>query len=173
MRKVTYAFLSMLIISLLACGGGSQKESMSDSEGTQTEALPSSEVVSDSIALIIEANDNMQFSKDELKVTEGQIVSLTLKHVGQMPKEAMGHNWVLLNSGADVATFGTAAVAARDTDYIPADKNDQVITHTKVIGGGEQVTIVFETPKAGYYKFLCSFPGHWGVMQGTFTVLPK
>lgn len=173
MKKITYTFLSVLITLLFACGGGSQKESAASSESADAEVPVASEEVSDSIALSIEANDNMQYNKDELKVTEGQVVSLTLKHVGQMPKTAMGHNWVLLASGTDVAAFGTAAVAARDTDYIPADKKDQVIVHTPVIGGGEEATVTFDAPKAGVYKFICSFPGHWGVMQGTFTVLPK
>lgn len=175
MEKVKYAFLPVLMVALLACGGGSQKESTGEetTEAAETGMPEGSEAVSDSIALTIEANDNMQYNKEELKVTEGQVVTLTLKHVGQMPKEAMGHNWVLLASGTDVAAFGTAAVAARDTEYIPADKKDQVIAHTPVVGGGEQAAITFDAPKAGYYKFLCSFPGHWGVMQGTFVVTPR
>ena len=90
-----------------------------------------------------------------------------------MPKESMGHNWVLLTTGTDLAVFGTSAVSAPDNNYIPKDMEDKVIANTKVIGGGEEVSITFEAPKAGYYKYLCSFPGHWGVMQGSFVVSPK
>lgn len=157
---------------MVACGGGGNTQS---SEAPKEEAKPAAEVVavSDSIVLEIEANDQMQFNKEELKVTEGQIVTLTLKHTGKMPKEAMGHNWVLLAKGTEVATFGTAAVSAPNDGYVPQDKLDQVIAYTKVVGGGEEVSITFEAPSAGYYKFLCSFPGHWGVMQGDFVVAPK
>ena len=162
-----------IIVFLSSCGGGSS--STESAEAPKEEAQPAAEVVavSDSISLEIEANDQMQFNKEELKVTAGQVVTLTLKHTGKMPKEAMGHNWVLLASGADVATFGTSAVSAASSGYVPQDKLDQVIAYTKVIGGGEEVSITFEAPKAGYYKFLCSFPGHWGVMQGDFVVSPK
>ena len=162
-----------VVAFMSACGGGGN--STQSTEAPKEEAKPAEEVVavSDSISLEIEANDQMQFNKEELKVTEGQVVTLTLKHVGKMPKEAMGHNWVLLASGADVATFGTSAVAAAASGYVPQDKLDQGIAYTKVIGGGEEVSITFEAPKAGYYKFLCSFPGHWGVMQGDFVVAPK
>ncbi|MBR10355.1 MAG: azurin [Rickettsiales bacterium] len=161
----TIAFLS-------ACGGGGSSTESTEAPKEEAKAAETV-VVSDSISLEIEANDQMQFNKEELKVTEGQVVTLTLKHTGKMPKEAMGHNWVLLASGTEVSTFGTAAVSAPDNGYIPQDMADKVIASTKVIGGGEEVTITFEAPKAGYYKFLCSFPGHWGVMQGDFVVSPK
>ncbi len=172
MNKLNSLIFSSTVVFLAACGGGGSSQSTeTPAQGAQT----AEEVVevSDSIALEIAASDQMQFNKEELKVTEGQVVSLTLKHTGKMPKEAMGHNWVLLASGTEVSVFGTAAVAAPDNNYIPKDKEDQVIAHTKVIGGGEETTITFEAPKAGYYKFMCSFPGHWGVMQGDFIVAPR
>lgn len=176
MKHTKLYLLALMAVWLLqACGGGSQQQN----ESTQSEPAEKSEPaveeenVADSIALEIEGDDNMQFNKSELKVTEGQIVILTLKHTGTMDKDAMGHNWVLLANSTEPADFGTAATSARDTDYIPQDRLDDVIAHTQVIGGGEQTSITFLAPKPGYYKFICSFPGHWGVMQGTFVVQPR
>src|SRR5690606_26967791 len=95
---------------------------------------------------------------------------LTLKHVGEMPVESMGHNWVLLKKGVDRADFAMAAMNAKDNGYIPADRKGDVIASTKMIGGGEEVTIEFTAPRKGTYEFLCSFPGHHGMMNGKFIV---
>ena len=124
---------------------------------------------SEKVEIVIEANDQMKFNLSEIKVKEGDTVVLTLKHVGQLPATAMGHNWVLLESGVDVKTFAMAAMQARDTDYVPADSED-VIAHTKVIGGGEETTIEFTAPAAGTYDFICTFPGHYALMKGKFIV---
>lgn len=173
--KTSYLSMAILFAAslLYSCGGGSDKKAES-TEGEASEVAEAVEAtVPDSVALEISANDNMQFSTDELKVYEGQVVTLTLKHTGKMAKEAMGHNWVLLAKGADIANFGAAAVSAPDSDYIPQNMLESVLAYTSVIGGGEEVSITFSAPKAGYYKYICSFPGHWGVMQGSFTVQPR
>ncbi|HRN94472.1 MAG TPA: plastocyanin/azurin family copper-binding protein, partial [Chitinophagales bacterium] len=86
------------------------------------------------------------------------------------PVAAMGHNFVLLAQGTDLAKFATAAVAAKDNDYIPADLASSVIAHTKTIGGGETTEVEFPAPAAGTYDFLCSFPGHSAMMKGKFIV---
>lgn len=121
------------------------------------------------VEVVIESNDQMRFNLNEIKVKEGQIVVLTLKHVGKLPKTAMGHNWVLLKPGVKMAEFAQKAVQARDTDYVP-EGSEEVIVHTKLIGGGEETTIEFEAPAKGEYTFICSFPGHYALMNGKFIV---
>jgi azurin len=163
-------FLSLAVIALLfsACGGG---------ETPATEAQPTDAVEAQTPAamevleVVIESNDQMKYNLDRIDVQAGQTVRLTLKHVGQMAKEAMGHNWVLLAKGTDIAEFGGASAAAADNDYIPADLESQVIAHTSTIGGGEEVTIEFTAPEKGIYDFICSFPGHYSMMRGKFVVL--
>jgi azurin len=164
---------------LFSCGGSSASQETSN-ETTTTETADKTtsetsteEAIADTARLTIEGNDLMQFNKDLLEVYEGQVVELTLKHVGEMSVEAMGHNWVLLTQGTDKSTFGNAAVSAKANGYIPQDMEENVIAYTKTIGGGESTTITFDAPSAGYYDFLCSFPGHYGVMQGSFTVKPR
>ncbi|TPV96866.1 MAG: Azurin [Myxococcales bacterium FL481] len=115
-------------------------------------------------------DDLMKFNANKISVKAGSKVKVELKHIGKMPKTAMGHNFVLLKSGSDVQAFGTKSATAAATDYIPPDLADQVIVSSKVVGGGESVTIEFDAPAAGTYKFLCSFPGHFGTMQGDFVV---
>lgn len=123
---------------------------------------------SDKVEVVIESNDQMKFDLSEIKVKAGDTVVLTLKHVGKLPKAAMGHNWVLLAQGTDIAAFSQKAVRARDTEYIP--EGDEVIINTSLIGGGEETTIEFVVPAAGEYDFICSFPGHFAIMKGKFIV---
>lgn len=121
----------------------------------------------------ITANDQMQFSTKAFEVKAGDKVTLTLKHVGQMQKIAMGHNVVILQKGTEVPAFAMKSTTAKDSDYIPqdAETKGKVIAHTKLLGGGESDTITFDAPKeAGTYPFLCTFPGHFALMQGTMTV---
>ncbi|MEO1022439.1 MAG: azurin [Bacteroidota bacterium] len=119
--------------------------------------------------IVVEANDRMQFNTKEIKVKAGETITLTLKHVGKMPKQAMGHNWVLLKEGVVVKDFAMEAMKLRDSDYLPADSED-VIAATKLLGGGEEDSITFEVPEKGTYTFVCTFPGHFGIMQGQFIV---
>lgn len=123
----------------------------------------------DTVSIILNSNDKMQFDKTDITVFEGQTVILRLNHTGSMPIEAMGHNFVLLTNDISVSDFGKQAVSAKANEYIPADKQ-HVIAHTRLIGGGETDTIIFEAPKKGTYDFVCSFSGHYSIMKGKFNV---
>lgn len=176
MRKQTInGFLILALVFLIAgCGSGSstQKEVAVESKQEET-ASEIEQSIPETVSLTIEGNDLMQFNTDKLEAVEGQTVTLTLKHTGQMSGDVMGHNWVLLATGTDVAAFGGAAVAAKENGYIPEDMVESVVAFTETIGGGQESTVTFTAPKAGYYTFICSFPGHYGVMQGTFVSTPR
>lgn len=121
----------------------------------------------------IESNDAMQFNTKAISVPAAcKQFTVKLKHVGKMPKSAMGHNWVLSRT-ADMQGIANDGIAAGiDKDYLkPADA--RVIAHTKVIGGGESDSVTFAVGKlkAGEdYTFFCSFPGHSGIMKGALTL---
>ncbi len=180
--------LSILGISLfIACGGNNSKEESGSEEKPMTskelmqqqakekenapkETASTENSESEVVELTIEGNDQMQFNLDEMKVKAGSTVKLTLKHVGEMTKQQMGHNWVLLKQGTDIMDFGQKAAGAADNDYIPQAEASKVIANTKTLGGGEETTITFEAPKKGTYDFICSFPGHVALMKGKFIV---
>lgn len=178
--KIVKLSLSMLLaLSLVACGGDEKKEEKKESKvsiGSQTEQRETqSEESSDAeegvVKLTLEGSDQMKFNKKKLKVKAGSEVELTLKHTGQMSKQAMGHNFVLLNQGVDMMAFGEKAAGAADNGYIPEDAGDDVIAHTEMIGGGESSTVTFTAPEEkGEYDFICSFPGHVALMKGKFIV---
>lgn len=116
------------------------------------------------------ANDAMQFNTAEIRIATGRTIKLNLKHVGKMPAEMMGHNFVLLAQGTDISAFSAAGVTAKDTDYIAKAMADKVIAKTKLIGGGESDAIEFKAPAPGTYDFICTFPGHSGIMKGKLIV---
>ena len=119
----------------------------------------------------ISGNDLMQYDKQELAVpatcTE---ITVTLHHSGKQPREAMGHNWVLVNAADYNAVANAGLNAGLASDYVaPGDK--RVIAHTRVVGGGETASVTFPATrlkKGGDYKYLCTFPGHNALMHGTF-----
>jgi azurin len=119
----------------------------------------------------ITANDAMKYSVTEIRAHPGEKLRVTLTNLGHMPKQAMGHNWVLLTPRDDAAVLAfSASVASRLPDYMPEDKS-AVLAHTKVLGGGESDSVEFAAPTtAGEYPFLCTFPGHAALMHGKLIV---
>ncbi len=162
-------FAIMVGVGLLtACGGKENPGQTKDEPATATEVPPQEEEAKE-VTLTIEANDDQEYNKEELRVKSGQIVTLVLKNVGKMPRETMGHNWVLLKKGTDVAAFAQAAMTEKENDYIPADASS-IIAHTEMIGGGQEAKITFEAPYPGKYPFMCSFPGHFAKMKGILVI---
>ena len=124
--------------------------------------------------LTIEGNDQMRYNKDRLAVKAGAMVRLTLKHVGTLPIQSMGHNLVIINPGIDPFEFSADVNengGSLDNSYVPEPLRDRVIAYTEMIGGGETAVVGFKAPQEpGKYPFLCSFPGHVGMMQGLLIV---
>ena len=158
MKKIFIATTFAASFFLIACNGGNKPQESSKENKT----APSPNV---SNVIELTANDQLKFDKIELHVKANEKVTLTLKNIGTMPKESMGHNFILLKDGTDLAAFAAAAVSA--PDHIPAD-NPAIIAHTKLLGPGESDTIEFTVP-AGSYTYICSFPGHYLTMTGVLT----
>ncbi|MFD2551752.1 azurin [Bizionia sediminis] len=170
MKKLLVVMFAALAFS---CGNDKKNEKASEPVKAATEKPAETKAPAadpNQAVVVIESNDQMKYNMSEIRVKAGQKVKLTLKHVGKMKKEVMGHNWVLLTQDADVAAVGQAGAMAADNDYIPADMTDKIIAYTKMIGGGQSDTIEFEAPAPGTYSFMCTFPGHYALMKGTFIV---
>ncbi|MBP3943076.1 azurin [Sphingobacteriaceae bacterium WQ 2009] len=169
MNKIFVAPLLALAISFSSCGGNNDAKSTADSSSAATETVvetvPGIENIELTNSLSLAGNDAMKFDKELFRVKAGEPVTLTLTNTGSMPKESMGHNVVILKSGTDLAAFGGEAVSAAADEYIPKTSSSSIVAHSKLLGPGESDKITFTLEK-GVYPFLCSFPGHYGVMQG-------
>lgn len=123
--------------------------------------------------VVIEGDDAMQFSINEIQVKRGEMVKVILKNVGKMPIETMGHNFVLLALRTDVNEFLLASSTEEKNEYIAPSFKSKVLVHTKLIGPGETAEVTFTAPRnSGQYDFVCSFPGHAVAgMKGKLIVL--
>ena len=168
MKNLRFSVLGIVALGLLSLTScKDDKKVTTDENIVVTEDVTPAKM--EEVQITLNSNDAMKYDMSEIKVMEGQTVVLTLNHTGKLPKEAMGHNFVLLNQGVVMADWATEAVKAKDNDYIPNGGKD-VIAHTKTIGGGESTTVTFTAPAKGTYDFLCSFPGHYAMMNGKFIV---
>ena len=152
--------LYFLILLFVGCNSPTKNNSSLNSKNENK--------ISKEISIKLSSSDNMLFDKNIIYVNSRQKITLTLVHTGKLDKKIMGHNFVLLKKDVDVIDFATKAMIARDSDYIP--EGNETIAYTKMIGGDESDTIVFDAPEKGSYNYICSFPGHYGIMKGILIV---
>ena len=109
------------------------------------------------------------FAQTELRAKAGERLSLTFSNPDVVP-----HNWALIAPGKlnDIGDATNKLIADPNglaRHYIPESKN--VIAYTDMVNPGGSFTIHFKAPdKPGLYPYLCTFPGHWLVMNGVLKV---
>ena len=122
-------------------------------------------------SLVISAGDAMQFSSTEIVATQScAIITVTLMHTGKLPASGMGHNWVLTRE-ADFRGVVSDGVDSGASNNFILKGDSRVLAFTRMIGGGESTAVSFSTENmktSEKYIFFCSYPGHWGIMKGTF-----
>jgi azurin len=114
--------------------------------------------------------DQLKFDTVEIAVVAGQFVELVIANTDVMP-----HNF-LLGSPGSLAQIGAASDALLATgaraaaqQYVP--DVPQVLFSTNLIDPGQTVTVQFRAPaEPGDYPYLCTFPGHWRLMNGVLQV---
>jgi len=111
----------------------------------------------------------IKFDTTALTVAPGQLVQLVFSN-----PDVMQHNFVLGASGtleqigaaADQLLTSGDAVAQQ---YVP--QMPQVLFSTPIVDPGQTITVQFRAPaQAGAYPYVCTFPGHWRLMNGILTV---
>ena len=131
--------------------------------------LASGQLLAAECKVTVDSTDQMSFNTKEITIDKScKQFTVELTHSGNLPKNVMGHNWVLTTEAnmQPVATDGMAA--GIDKDYLKAG-DERIIAHTKIIGAGEKDSVTFDVSKLKAdekYSFFCSFPGHWGMMKG-------
>jgi azurin len=162
----------LIIYLLSSCGQdnsnqrNAQNHSISAQPTEDIETVPGIEKLEFTDSIKLEANENMRFSKELFRVRVGKKISIILNNTSAKSNLSMSHNVVILKSGIDIADFADLARKAKNEQYIPSALNSLIIAHTKLVGGGECDTVQCMITLRGVYDFICSFPGHWGTMQG-------
>jgi uncharacterized protein len=113
----------------------------------------------------------LKFDKSELTVAPGQLVELVFTN-----PDVMQHN-VIFGAPGSLQQIGLAADALMTgpnglaQQYVPA--MPQVLFATPLVDPGQTITVQFRAPaEAGRYPYVCTFPGHWRVMNGILRVVP-
>lgn len=149
-RLLLFAFV-FVAVGLTGCGSGSGSNG-----STEVSLKP--------------VGDEMKYEQTTFTVAPGQEVKITFQNTAT--SLAMSHNVVVLNSTADdvINRVGTKAIEAGEAnEYIPED--EAIIAHTPLASPGETVTVTFTAPSTpGEYKYICTFPGHYMMMQGVMVV---
>lgn len=136
---------------------------------TERRPNPWNAPIKEARAVKIETGRNLTYGTTEFHVKADEAIAFTLVNPDVVP-----HNWVLVQpeSLRTVGELGNQMIAdpmAFARQYIP--DSDQVITHTDIVNPNTEQTIYFHAPTApGRYPFLCTFPGHWMVMNGVMVV---
>lgn len=120
----------------------------------------------------LQAVAGLQFAPKEFSVAPGSKVRLAFSN-----PDIMMHNWVLLKPGTVDEIGALADQLASQADamakgYLP--ESDKIIHASQLLGPNGKEEIVFTAPsEPGNYPYICTFPGHWRIMQGTLTVTEK
>ncbi len=115
------------------------------------------------------AGQNLTFAPAAFSVHAGEPIKLTFSNPDVVP-----HNWALAASRtlAKVGDLVNKIIAEPDAagrNYIP--RTDDILFYMDIVPPGNDFTISFRAPSTkGRYPFLCTFPGHWMVMNGVMTV---
>ena len=114
--------------------------------------------------------EQMKYDTKMITVKAGMPVVLTLEN-----PDIMQHNLVICKTGTIEKVGKAADLMAQDPksaekSYVP--QLPEVLAATKLVNPGEAYTLEFTAPtKPGDYPFICTFPGHWRIMQGVMRVV--
>ncbi len=122
---------------------------------------PSARAADDEKLVTIVANDSLKFDVKEIDATPGQKIRVQLTNKGTLPKDGMGHNWILLDSESEAGPYATTALSARSTEYEPKALASHVLASIPLLGPKETGEVTFCAPmKPGKYPYICSCSGH-------------
>lgn len=177
--EMPFALLLFILIVVSGCGGN---EPAAEKEGNKPTAAdmfkdehpaydakainagaPVSEVTLRAVGTTMA---DMSYDSKLVTVKAGSTVKL--KFINTFTDASMPHNWVLVHFGTMEAVATAGMAAGKDASYVP-NTNDVLIA-TKMLGPKEETEITFPAPPAGKYQFVCTYPGHWSIMNGEFIV---
>ncbi len=121
--------------------------------------------------LVVEAALGLQYVQKELIAKPGEKISLRFKNPDVVP-----HNWLLakpsslekLGEKCDLMIADPEGLAKH---YVP--ESSDVLAYTDMVNPNGEFVIHLTVPQEpGDYPYLCTFPGHWRVMNGLLKVVP-
>ena len=114
----------------------------------------------------------MKYDRSVLTVEAGKPIAIVFQNNDLMP-----HNLVIVKPGTMEAVGNAAELlgtqpGSEEQAFVPP--TDDVLWHTSLVHPGQTTRLTFVAPKEpGNYPYVCTFPGHWRVMNGTLRVVSE
>jgi putative membrane-bound dehydrogenase-like protein len=114
--------------------------------------------------------NQMKYDLKEFTVEAGKPVEIVFEN-----PDFMQHNLIIGQVGS-LQTIGKAAdklatsANGAEMNYVP--NIAEVLFSTKLVNPQQTIRLIFTAPeKAGDYPYVCTFPGHWSIMNGVMKVV--
>lgn len=112
----------------------------------------------------------MKFDQEKLTAKAGTVLEIVFDNV-----DFMQHNFLLLKPGS-IQKVGAAADKLAESpeglklEYIP--QIPEVLVATPLVNPDSKFRLKFRVPDIpGNYPYICSYPGHWRIMNGVLRVV--
>lgn len=123
----------------------------------------------DQVIIMKTVQNQMKFEKTKITARAGTILEIVLTNI-----DFMQHNLLILKPGSMERVGAAADKLAQvpegvSMQYIPSVPD--VLFATPLVNPDQQFSLKFRVPDIpGDYPFICSYPGHWRIMNGVLTV---
>ena len=113
--------------------------------------------------------DIMKYDKELITAKAGTTIQIVLQN-----PDFMQHNLVLIKPNTTESIGAAADQLAQDPNgakmnYVP--RMPEVLAATPLIRSGRKYTLTIKVPDVpGDYPYICTFPGHWRIMNGILRV---
>lgn len=115
--------------------------------------------------------NEMKYDLNTFNIEAGKPVEIIFEN-----PDFMQHNLVIGQIGSlekigEAANKLAADPKGAEQQYVP--NIPEVLFSTKLVNPQQTVSLKFTAPtKTGDYPFICTFPGHWSIMNGVMKVVP-
>lgn len=130
------------------------------------------------VAEITLTADKVQFLYDikEFTVKPGQKVKLKLINPADSVTR-QPHNVLIVKPGKKDVVGMAANAGMADPAFLTTKnavpESPEILHHSKLVQPGGEDVMEFTAPmEAGDYPYLCTYPGHWAIMNGVMKVVP-
>ncbi|MCH1506501.1 MAG: plastocyanin/azurin family copper-binding protein [Verrucomicrobiales bacterium] len=125
-----------------------------------------------SVIVLRTVHEQLRYDTNHITVEADKPFEIVFENDDLMP-----HNLIICQKGAKEA-LGTAALTmtpdqldSKGRAYVP--ESNQIIAATQMLEAGEKARLTIEGLAPGEYEYVCTFPGHWSVMNGKLNVREK
>ena len=109
----------------------------------------------------------LSYDVTEIRAKTGERLAIRFVNASDM-----AHNLIIVNNESDIHPVGIAAISAQADEFVPKKESHRILAASKLAYPGDTVLVEFTAPSPGTYPYICTFSGHFTVMQGRLIVEP-